>query len=45
MGDSKYRKAIAAGEFTVVGPKALTPDIPTWAGNSIFADIRSVSEI
>ena len=45
MGDTTYRKAIAAGELTVVGPKSLTRDIPGWLGNSIFADIPSASEI
>ena len=45
MGDTTYRKAIASGDLQVAGLKALTRDIPSWLGNSIFADIPSASEI
>lgn len=45
MGDTTYRKAIASGDLKVGGLKALTRDISSWLGNSIFADIPSASEI
>lgn len=45
MGATTYRRAIAGGLLTIVGPKALTRDITAWMGNSIFADIPSAGEI
>jgi len=45
MGDTNYRKAIAEGSLTVVGPRALVREITVWMGNSIFADIPSAGEI
>lgn len=45
MGDTNYKKAIAEGSLTVVGPRALVREITVWMGNSIFADIPSAGEI
>jgi len=45
MGDTTYRKAVAADALKVVGPDALTRDVASWMQNSSFADMPPASEI
>jgi len=45
MGDTTYKKAMAEGSLTVVGPRTLTREITIWMGNSIFAELPSAGEI
>lgn len=45
MGDSSYKKAIASGALTLVGPAALTRDVPHWMQSSIYAEMAPASEI
>ena len=41
MGDATYRKAIADGDLTVIGPKLLTQNVEGWMHNSIFSNART----
>lgn len=45
MGELSYKKAIADGSLTLVGPKALTKDINAWLKPSIFAGSQPASAI
>lgn len=45
MGDTTYRKAIAADALRIVGHEALIRDVANWMQGSIFADIAPASEI
>jgi DNA-binding HxlR family transcriptional regulator len=45
MGDTTYRKALAAGELKIVGNRALTRDLTAWMKLSLFADLPPASDI
>lgn len=45
MGEKSYKKAMASGELTVVGPKELTRNMSSWINNSIFEGIPPAKEI
>lgn len=45
MGDKTYKNAIAKGDLTLVGPKAMTSTISSWINGSIFEGIRPAKEI
>jgi DNA-binding HxlR family transcriptional regulator len=45
MGDTSYKKSLAADDIKIVGPKSLTKDIGSWMQVSIFADMVPASEI
>ncbi|XOV78780.1 MAG: winged helix-turn-helix transcriptional regulator [Aestuariibacter sp.] len=45
MGDISYKKAVADGKLTLVGPKALTHHVEDWIKPSMFSEIAPASEI
>ena len=44
MGETTYRKAIADGDMTVVGPRLLTDNISNWMQPSVFSGSASAGE-
>jgi len=45
MGDTTYRKAIADGDMTVIGPRLLTDNVSDWMKPSVFSGSASASGI
>jgi len=45
MGDTTYRKALAAADLKIVGHSALTRNVTAWLKLSMFADLPPASEI
>lgn len=45
MGQRTYKKAIAAGDLVVTGPRSLTRSIESWMTNSVYADLPAAVEI
>lgn len=37
MGDATYRKSVADGHLTIIGPKLLTSNVERWMHNSVFS--------
>ncbi|SPF75999.1 putative HTH-type transcriptional regulator [Aliiroseovarius pelagivivens] len=45
MGDTTYRKAIADGDMTIIGPRLLTDNVSGWMKPSVFSGSDSDSGI
>ena len=45
MGDFSYQPALADGQLTLVGPRALTRNVHHWLAPAGFADAPSAGSI
>ncbi|MCP5413820.1 MAG: hypothetical protein H6961_04300 [Chromatiaceae bacterium] len=45
MGDFSYQPALADGQLTMVGPRALTRNVHHWLAPARFADAPSAGSI